>query len=390
MQNRAAILAITFLESFGTICVERGIFFYAHKHLGFSDAANLWLALTFGVAYVAGAMVSHPVCERAGERKVLRLLLAALVGVHVFLAWGGLDPVLLFAGNVVCGVLCGAKWPVIESYVNAGLGPREQVRQIGRFNLSWASAVPFSLVACGPMNVFWPQGLFLLPAAINLVSMAMTGALVSRPEHLEMTDPLRPSARTLDRYRVLLTAGRWLLLMSYSCMWLVAALGPLILARLAVPDAWAPGLAAVMDATRFVSFLAFQVLPFWIGRRGFLVAATGGLVLGFFLVLSGASLTVFTLGNVLFGVSAGGIYYAALYYAMVVKNASVDAGGKHEGLIGLGFTTGPAACLVGILISPLVDSRLVGSFLGIAPLILVCVTGAFRTLWRLPQDRPEG
>lgn len=37
----------------------------------------------------------------------------------------------------------------------------------------------------------------------------------------------------------------------------------------------------------------------------------------------------------------GIIYCAALYYAMAVGHADVDAGGKHEASIGLGYGVGP-------------------------------------------------
>jgi hypothetical protein len=40
------------------------------------------------------------------------------------------------------------------------------------------------------------------------------------------------------------------------------------------------------------------------------------------------------------------IYSAALYYAMEVGQAEVEAGGKHEALIGLGYTGGPACGLL--------------------------------------------
>ena len=36
-----------------------------------------------------------------------------------------------------------------------------------------------------------------------------------------------------------------------------------------------------------------------------------------------------------------------LWLALVVKNASVDAGGVHEGLIGAGFAIGPTMGLIG-------------------------------------------
>ena len=52
-------------------------------------------------------------------------------------------------------------------------------------------------------------------------------------------------------------------------------------------------------------------------------------------------------GELLFGTAAGFLYTAALYYAQVVQNASVDAGGAHEALIGVGYALGPGAGLVG-------------------------------------------
>jgi hypothetical protein len=44
----------------------------------------------------------------------------------------------------------------------------------------------------------------------------------------------------------------------------------------------------------------------------------------------------------------GVVYYAALYYAMSVGRAEVDAGGTHEALIGVGYTIGPLASLGGL------------------------------------------
>ena len=89
-------------------------------------------------------------------------------------------------------------------------------------------------------------------------------------------------------------------------------------------------------------------------------------------------------GEVAFGLAAGLTHYAALYYAMVVKNASVDAGGAHEGLIGLGFTAGPAAGLAGRALVP--GSYVLGTLAGIGPLLAVCTAGA---VWSLVGIRPR-
>jgi uncharacterized membrane protein len=52
------------------------------------------------------------------------------------------------------------------------------------------------------------------------------------------------------------------------------------------------------------------------------------------------------LGLSMFGVGMGIVYYAALYYAMAVGRAEVNAGGIHEALIGGGYMVGPLLCLL--------------------------------------------
>jgi MFS family permease len=55
------------------------------------------------------------------------------------------------------------------------------------------------------------------------------------------------------------------------------------------------------------------------------------------LVLAGLAIT---------GLGVGMIYTAAFYYAMEVGDAEIDAGGKHEAFIGLGYLGGPVVGLI--------------------------------------------
>ena len=68
---------------------------------------------------------------------------------------------------------------------------------------------------------------------------------------------------------------------------------------------------------------------------------------GFGLVVLAPTIHLMLVGFVVFGVGMGMVYYTALYYAMAVGRAEVDAGGVHEALIGVGYTIGPAAGLLG-------------------------------------------
>jgi len=97
--------------------------------------------------------------------------------------------------------------------------------------------------------------------------------------------------------------------------------------------------------------------------------------------MSGYSLGVVILGEVVFGVFVGVIYHLALYYALVVKNAAVDAGGGHEGLIGLGLALGPAVGLVGEYLAG-GSSPLAFILLAAAPLVFSSMFASLRWLAR--------
>jgi MFS family permease len=87
---------------------------------------------------------------------------------------------------------------------------------------------------------------------------------------------------------------------------------------------------------------------FWHGRWGTLLMAAVCMTGGFAAVVLAPSLPIMLVGFAVFGVGIGMVYYTALYYAMAVGHAEVDAGGKHEALIGAGYAAGPLAGLLGV------------------------------------------
>ena len=96
------------------------------------------------------------------------------------------------------------------------------------------------------------------------------------------------------------------------------------------------------------------------------------------------------MGELLFGAAAGFLYTAALYYAQVVQNASVDAGGAHEALIGLGYALGPAAGLIGSALAhgagPGSPGYMQGMSIATLPLVAACSCAA---LWQLLRGNRE-
>jgi predicted MFS family arabinose efflux permease len=384
------LLALTFIESFVTILVERAAYFYCQNRLGYSATDNLWLALASGLTYIGGALASHGISHRLGER---RFLLIVLAGQILLYAWLALWPtsVVVFLGTTAMGLVFGLKWPVVESYASAGYNPTDTSKAIGRFNLSWALAVPAALAVAGVL-IAWHEGaVFALGGAISLVSVALTCLLTPRPIHLAVDHPERPDAGQTVRLGHLMVAARWLMLASYSCMWILATLLPDIFSRLNLAVSRGAALSGVLDVARVTAFGVLGFTSAWHGRRASLGRAMWMLPAGFLLVLAApalpeglaaARLPALLAGELLFGWTAGEVYFAALYYAMVVKNASVAAGGGHESLIGLGFALGPAAGLAGVALKALLGSQLAGILSVAGVLMLVCSLAAARSLLR--------
>jgi hypothetical protein len=306
-----------------------------------------------------------------GERRVLLGSVATQVFIVAALAAVQTAPV-VFVAAVALGALNGLKWPVVESYVSAGHNEMTQSRVVGRFNITWASAVPLSLLTMGPILAWNSHMLFVMAGAINLVSLWLLRPINPHPVHMADDHPERPPAARLTRMRSLMVSSRWLMLSSYATMWIVAALIPGVFERFGVPVGVSTGLSGLLDFVRVAMFVWFAAWAGWHGRVWPIAVSMAVLPAGYFMVCFGANLPTVLAGEVLFGLGAGATYHAALYYAMVVKNASVDAGGGHEGLIGAGFAIGPAAQLGGLALAPVVGGVLVGTLISVGPLIGVC------------------
>jgi hypothetical protein len=283
---------------------------------------------------------------------------------------------------------------VVESYVSAGRAPKQLLPLLGRYNVTWATA---GFVAIGVTGVIVGSGVpslfFWLPALLNVLAIALAFRLPRRPLHLDHSHPERPAEHELASMRALLGSARWSMTGSYALLYVLAPLMPSLLAALSLPVTLATPVASILDAVRVVSFGIFGAYAGWHGKRLPLWVTLAALPAGFLLTLLGNSLPLVILGEVIFGTAAGFAYTAALYYALVSENASVDAGGAHEALIGIGIGLGPLSGLAGQL---LVGVQLpfastgsgVGPFLALAfttlPIVAVCVLGALRSLFRLP------
>jgi hypothetical protein len=245
-----------------------------------------------------------------------------------------------------------------------------------------------ALALAGPLIASGhPGALFVLATLLNLGSLLLLPLFPARVLHMEDSHPSRPLGAALARYRSLLHASRWSMLSSYALMFLLAPLLPEVFRRLGCSVQRATLWASCLDAVRLATFAYLAIVASWHGRRGPLLLSAVGLPLGFCAIVFGGSLSSVLLGELVFGILAGVSYYAALYYALVVQNASVDAGGAHEGLIGLGLVIGPAVGLLGHALASVGAPYQLGLLAAAFPVVLACWWGSLRSLMRLAPTR---
>jgi hypothetical protein len=150
-----------------------------------------------------------------------------------------------------------------------------------------------------------------------------------------------------DEYPLLLRSARVLLPLSYVLNSAMSPILPYRFESLGIEVAMETPLAATWVVVRVFTFVFMWRMGFWHGRWGTLMLGALAMTGGFACVVAGPGLTSVLIGLTALGAGLGIVYYAALYYAMSVGRAAVEAGGTHEGLIGAGYTIGPVAGLGG-------------------------------------------
>lgn len=347
-----AVMTLTFLGSLGTGIFWNGLAFIAKHGYEFGEARNLLLFAVNGTIYAVGAFYAGRVLAWLRRRvtwfRSTRLMLGLILAVQGVLCFGPIvfeGEWVLWAASGGVSALAATTWAIVESYMTAGRHGQAMRRSIGWFNLAWTGAVAASMFLMAPLTEFhaeWVIGGMGLVYAACLVPLWWFN--VDPPHH----DVEAAAASIAPEYRWMLHTARILLPLSYV---LNAAMSPILPYRfeaLELSVAWETPVTGTWMVVRVLTLVVMWRANFWHGRWGTLLF--GGVVkaMGFALVVAGPNIETMLVGFALFGVGLGVVYYTALYYAMAVGNAEIDAGGTHEALIGVGYAVGPCAGLVGL------------------------------------------
>ncbi len=391
-----AVLTFTFANSIGTGVVTNGIVFMTKHGYGFSDQKNYALGILLGVTYIAGALGAqplirllrslHPAISTRAILATMMVVMALLCTVPLAARWaaGGASggthrsawPVWVIV--TLYSPLTGVLWPLVESYLSGGRSGAKLRSAVGRFNVVWSTAIVVAYVGISRFVESQPEMTIFTLGGVHLLCLLLLARFPSEPaaHGSEDHEPHPPI------YSKLLVTFRLLLPLSY------------VLSSALVP--YLPGaLTALNVSTRLQAMFAtcwllprvvtFAVLDRWHGWHGrWFPAISGGLtlLLGFTLAVlakSAGSLVLLAGGLAVFGVGMAVVYSGALYYALEVGQAEVQAGGKHEALIGVGYTVGPAIfVLAGLLVrngvaGPVGFEGVVLSIVGVIALVMTAL-----------------
>jgi MFS family permease len=324
-----------------------GISFVAKAQFAWGESANFALlaitAALYSIWALAMGRLMHASRGWLTPRGAILLSLAAMAAGCIPIAiWP--NEAMLWLAACVASLAAASLWPVVESYVAGGRHGGAMRSALGWWNLSWTIAVPVAMGLMGPLLAAGSAVMAIaLLAPVNALALLFLPCLPTRPAP---HDPEHAATEMSTEYPHLLRSVRSLLPCSYVLVGALSPLMPYRLADLNVEIGWQTPIVASWMLGRIVVLVLLWRTSFWHGRWGTLLLGSLALFAGFAAVVLGPSLWLLLAGLAAFGVGMGVIYYAAIYYALSVGHAEVDAGGKHEALIGAGYTLGP---LLGLL-----------------------------------------
>jgi hypothetical protein len=284
--------------------------------------------------------------------------------------------------------MTGVLWPVVESYMSGGRSSKELRATMGAFNVVWSSALVAGYLVMAPLIEKNPLVIVGAVGGIHVFSILIVLMLTPDPAgHQVAADETQEGEETGGeeaerRLSVdLLGVFRILLPTSYLVFSALTPYLPTALDSLGIAMRWQTPVAATWMASRVLTFLLLERWHGWHGRWLTAVAGCVLLISGFAGAVLAArlgpgtwGLTTLVVGLAGFGVGMGTIYTSALYYALKVGAAQVEAGGTHEALIGCGYTAGP---LCGLLAAGAVRSGTVGA--GSFSVTMLALAGALAT-----------
>lgn len=347
------------LNSYTVTLLCAAIYWYADVVLHASDSQRLWLAATYGYAYILIAFFAGKLVERWGPRRTAitsigGCVVAAILGL-VCTHWFGLKglAIALLAYNLTSTPF----WPAAETAVTHASGNWSLATRTSLYNIVWSVTCFLAYLMVGWIFQLGQFSGFLIAAGLSMIGVTMLvgfTARASRSDNQHDTPPAAPAepedpaiAKRATRLLHMAWVGNAL---AYVAIQTLVPMIPTLAHRAQIPTvAMSAAAASAWTLTRTIFFVIALRWISWHYSVRYLMAFQALLVLSFFTAMqldhlglpTKAVIPVFMLSQIAFGMASGFVYTSSLYYAMHVSQGAGGHAGLHEALLGIGIALGP-------------------------------------------------
>ena len=360
-KSRAIFFVLEGSNAIATSYFGNYVFFLLRDRYGFGNLGNLSAAALSGFVFIFAAWQGGRFAQRFGYFTALK---TGFGGMALCLALGALFPTLPVVLLVIAGwtaAMCFT-WPTLEALVSDGVSDDVLPKNIGIYNVVWASAAAVAYFFGGTLyEALGPNSLFWLPALIHGGQFLVVLRLGKNPVHtapaaaptVATPHPMEAVAFTQPVSPQTFLRMVWLAIpFSYIGITTVIAIIPALAKTLELSTAQAGLFCSIWMFVRLGTFLALWQWTGWHYRFRWLLGAFVGLTASFSLLLLSHSLALLVAGQVVFGIAVGLIYYSSLFYSMDVGETKGEHGGLHEAMIGTGICLGPAVGAASLYLAP--------------------------------------
>ena len=381
---KTACFALEGLSSFSTAFNSYYLYFYMRDQFGFGNKENLAFAALNGLIYTISAWQAGKFAQRHGYFTALKVGFVLMI-----VAWAAGPQCHSALGVIVATGLLNVGmcflWPTIEALVSEGGDAVTLPRDVGTYNLVWASTNALALFTGGTLvETFGFKSIFYLPLALSVGQLAATLWLEKRVTDAVTystvapvipPDPHRPSpAKTRAFLRMAWLANP----VAYIAINTFIPELPGLAAHFHLSPMFAGFACSLWGFVRFGTFLTLWLWTGWHYRFRWLVSAFALLIISFISILTVPNFMVLIAAQIFFGGAIGLIYYSSLFYSMDAGDTKGEHGGIHEAAIGIGNCIGPATGAAALQFLP---GLVHGGAFAVSSLLL-CGFGALLVIWK--------
>jgi MFS family permease len=393
---KSGVFVLEGINSLATTFYFYYVYFFTAEVFGFTKLQNLLLAASVGFLYMLCSVFAGRFAQRHGYFLALRCGFAIIAGALLV----GSQVQRLAAHLVVLAVATVGvtfTWPSLEALVSEGESPSRLPKVVGLYNFVWAITGALAYFASDKL-VNWGgwKAMFLVPAALQLIQLALASALPHASRQPPHAAPDRPAAAVhLHRApspSVSPVSPQTFLKMAwlanpfaYLAINTVIAVSPNLDQALQLSEHGQRSWLSLWMFARAAAFLLFWLWTGWHYRFRWLVNAYATMLLSLVALLLAPSLSVLLAAELVFGLTVGLIYYSSLFYSMDAGDTKGEHGGVHEAMIGAGSCAGPALGAAALHFFPAWPQS---STWGVGALLLVGLAGLLHLRWRRPAGAP--